>query len=361
MNYKQPNSPWKQHLHSTFVSAVCLGTAATITLLYRSFAPGSTCALPFFFLLAVVTVTRHSVSLWYGLSCCLLSVVCLHFLGNHTRPFLQILLTDYIPAVLIMGSISVQIHTILSHLTVQADILTESEKLCNENEQEKMRANLLRAISHDLRTPLSGIISNSSWILENEGQLSEEETRKMVSNIYDSSNWLLNMVDNLLTITRITDEGPTITIHSEPVEEVVSETLQKIAKRYPDVKIHAKVPEEILLLPMDATLIEQVSINLLSNAILHSESVRPIDWIVRSTPHTVIFTIRDYGRGISPEYMNHLFDSTSCAPVSSAGNHKGKGIGLSICKTIISAHHGTLIGRNHAEGAEFIFTLPKDT
>ena len=116
-----------------------------------------------------------------------------------------------------------------------------------------------------------------------------------------------------------------------------------------------------LMIPMDAVLIEQVTINLLENAIVHAESILPIDFIVEDHADHVSFIIRDYGKGLSEEKLQNLFDITSYSGSSSqsSDSHKGMGIGLSICKTIITAHHGTLSGKNHEDGAEFCFTLPK--
>ena len=224
---------------------------------------------------------------------------------------------------------------------------------------EKMRANLLRAISHDLRTPLTGIIGNSSLFLESQNDLSSTEQRTIMTNIYEDSNWLLNMVENLLSVTRIQGDSLSINTTEEPVEEVVGEALEKLKKRYPDAAIRVKIPEEFLMIPMDAVLIEQVTINLLENAIVHSGSILPIDFIVEDHPEHVSFIVRDYGKGLSEEKLQNLFETGTYNNSRSSDSRKGMGIGLSICKTIITAHHGTLSGRNHADGAEFCFTLPK--
>ena len=260
-----------------------------------------------------------------------------------------------------MLAITLLTSTMTSHLTRQASVIAEREKLLALAEKEKMRANLLRAISHDLRTPLTSIIGNSSVYLENQETLTDDAKAAIVTNIYEDSNWLLNMVENLLTVTRIKEDNFTITTSLESVEEVLAEALQKLAKRYPDKTVNPTIPESFILLPMDAILIEQVIINLLENAIVHSGSSRPVDLIITDKPDCVSFTIKDYGVGIPQQHLADLFDGTSYTPSQTADARKGMGIGLSICKTIITAHHDTLIGRNHAEGAEFIFTLPKSS
>lgn len=351
-------SPQKQHLYSLFLSTICTGTAVAITSLLCHVMPEISCIAPFFSLLSIVVVARYTVSRWYSLACCFFSVACFYIVfplfDQNLSPI------NYSVTLLTMIIIALFVSDMSSHLTAQEETIAEREKQLYEREQETMRANLLRAISHDLRTPLTGIIGNSALLLENSANLTEEEKRKFLSRIHEDSNWLLNMVENLLTITRIRGDNLAITTGEEPVEEVISEALQKLSKRYPDAQINAKIPEEFLLVPMDAILIEQVAINLLSNAILYSKSTRPIDLIVRDTPHTVIFTVRDYGIGLPPDKLNTLFDGNTSSASHSSDSYKGMGIGLSICKTIIAAHHGTLTARNHEEGAEFIFTLPKD-
>ena len=260
---------------------------------------------------------------------------------------------------LLMSGITLILCTMTSHMTIQSEMIAEREKRLAEAEMEKMRANLLRAISHDLRTPLTGIIGNSSLFLESQNDLSSTEQRTIMTNIYEDSNWLLNMVENLLSVTRIQGDSLSINTTEEPVEEVVGEALEKLKKRYPDAAIRVRIPEEFLMIPMDAVLIEQVTINLLENAIVHSGSILPIDFIVEDHPEHVSFIVRDYGKGLSEEKLQNLFETGTYNNSRSSDSRKGMGIGLSICKTIITAHHGTLSGRNHADGAEFCFTLPK--
>ena len=240
----------------------------------------------------------------------------------------------------------------------QAMQLAADEKKLAAAEQERLRANLLRAISHDLRTPLTGIIGNSLAYLENTRFFPSDEKDDLVRNIYEDSCWLLHMVENLLTITHIRNQDMAITTTEEFLEEVVAESVQKFENRQPDSRINVTIPEEFLMIPMDAILIEQVLINLCENAYYHSESSEPIDLTVSHQSDEVIFTIKDYGKGIPADKLEHLFDGAG--DQISSDIYKGMGIGLAICKTIITAHHGTITGGNHANGAVFTFTLPKN-
>lgn len=223
-----------------------------------------------------------------------------------------------------------------------------------------MRSNLLRAISHDLRTPLTGMIGASATYLEAKDYLDEEAKDKLIMGIQEDAHWLLNMVENLLSITRIQNDNDGEAAHvkktPEPLEEVVSSAVIRFQKRYPEGKVNVKVPKEFLMVPMDPTLIEQVIMNLLENAWIHSGKHEEIDFYARQEGRNVVFYVKDYGDGIEPERMEHLFDG--CAGSKDNESRKGMGIGLTICKTIIQAHQGEIHARNHENGAEFYFSLP---
>ena len=350
---------WKQHFFSLFISLFIMGIATGLSFLYHSSVPSNTANIALVYILALVLVARYTVGYAYGIICSLFAVICVNFFFTYPYFELNFTLTGYPITFLGMLAITLLTSTTTSHLIRQASMIAEREKLLAEAEKEKMRANLLRAISHDLRTPLTGIIGNSSVYLENQNTLSEKEKTELISNIYNDSNWLLNMVENLLTVTRIKGDNLSIAVSEEGVEDVVAEALRKLKKRYPDTVIKATIPQDYILLPMDPILIEQVIINLLENAIVHAESTRPIELIVTDNPVKVSFTIKDYGVGIPENKLDSLFDGTAYTPSQTPDAHKGMGIGLSICKTIVAAHHGTLTGQNHGQGAEFIFTLPK--
>lgn len=227
-------------------------------------------------------------------------------------------------------------------------------------EKETMRANLLRAMSHDLRTPLTTIIGSSAAYLEQENEMSPEEKRKLIHNIEEDAQWLLNMVENLLSVTRIQDDKgiTTVTKTDESLEEVISEAVRRFHKRFPGVTVQVHVPESFIMVPMDAMLIEQVINNLLENAHFHSGSEKPIELKVRTENEVLYITIKDHGKGIDPKRLPTLFDGGGVNTNESGDSHKGMGIGLSICKTIINAHGGTIQAANHADGAMFTFTLP---
>jgi two-component system sensor histidine kinase KdpD len=350
--------PFTRHAISILICAACMLCATLASFLYQHIVPDNHANVALFYILALVIIARWTVGYGYGIACTLFSVIAINYLFTYPYYKLNFTLTGY-PITLLMSGITLILCTMTSHMTIQSEMIAEREKRLAEAEMEKMRANLLRAISHDLRTPLTGIIGNSSLFLESQNDLSSTEQRTIMNNIYEDSNWLLNMVENLLSVTRIQGDSLSINTTEEPVEEVVGEALEKLKKRYPDAAIRVKIPEEFLMIPMDAVLIEQVTINLLENAIVHSGSILPIDFIVEDHPEHVSFIVRDYGKGLSEEKLQNLFETGTYNNSQSSDSRKGMGIGLSICQTIITAHHGTLSGRNHADGAEFCFTLPK--
>ena len=235
----------------------------------------------------------------------------------------------------------------------------EQRKIVIEAEKEKMRSNLLRAISHDIRTPLTGILGASSAILENGDKLDRDTHDKLISNIKEDSQWLIHMVENLLSVTRINEGTMNVAKSPEAAEEVIAEAVRQVRKRFPESRISVKVPDELLMVPMDGTLIEQVLINLLENAIRHSPEGSPVETEAKTDGEHALFEVRDHGKGVAAEDFPYLFESYVPNGTRSSDSSRGMGIGLSICKSIIKAHGGTLGAENESEdGAVFFFRLP---
>ena len=309
--------------------------------------------------LALILTALKTSGYVYGIVASLFCVIAVNFLFSY--PFFKFNFSlDGYPVTFI-GMLAI---TLITSATTTS--LKQHQKAAAEREKrwqkliKKTACKSLRAVSHDLRTPLTSIIGSSSSYLENGSDMTEYERTELVSNIKEDSEWLLNMVENLLTITRIDNNSQDKVKKSpEVVEEVVSEAIQRLRKRLSDVRIKVHMPNDFLMIPMDATLIEQVLINLLENASVHSESTEEIDLIITQTKECVSFSVRDYGKGIDPEQLPYIFEGQRSSGKNS-DHHKGIGIGLSICKTIIEAHGGKLTAVNHKHGAEFIFTLPKE-
>lgn len=242
-------------------------------------------------------------------------------------------------------------------IAMQREILTsEKEAAKAEIERERFKSNLLRAISHDLRTPLAGITGAAEMLLQN---LKDEENSKLVQGIYEDSNWLIRLIENILSLTRIQEGSLAINIQMEAVEEIVAEAVDRTSKYAPNHKILISIPDEVLFIPMDGKLIIQVLINLIDNAIKHTSPSDEIKVSVRLDNNKVWFEVSDNGTGINPEDLPRLFDMFFIAPRSHTDSKPGIGLGLAICKAIVNFHGGEIIAENNHNkgGATFRFFL----
>lgn len=364
----------KQWGNDLFISIALLLLATIIAHIFFYQSEHSSGNVPIIYVLATFLISRYTKGYWWGVVSSFLSVLLINW--RFTYPYFRVnFLIDGYPMTFI-GILVIAIITNMttSSLNAEKEEAVKREKeleklneynqqineLTIEKEKEKMRSNLLRAISHDLRTPLTGMIGASATYLEAKDYLDEKAKDQLILGIQEDAHWLLNMVENLLSVTRIQNDGGGEEAHvkktPEPLEEVVAEAMQRFHKRYPESVVNVKIPDEFVMVPMDPTLIEQVIMNLLENAWVHSGEKAPVDFYIRQEEKNVVFYVRDYGKGIESERMDHLFDG--CAGSKDHESRKGMGIGLSICKTIVLAHKGEIHAKNHEDGAEFSFSLP---
>lgn len=226
--------------------------------------------------------------------------------------------------------------------------------------EERYRGNLLRAISHDLRTPLSGIMGTSEMIMDMTGK--DDPRYGMAQGILKDADWLHSLVENILSLTRIQEGRMMIRKEYEAAEEVVGEAAARMAGRAPEYEIAVRVPDEVLMVPMDARLIMQVLINLLDNAVKHTPPDREISVTVEknAADDCAVFRVADEGEGISPADLPNIFKTFYTSQIKSSDVKKGIGLGLTICESIIKAHGGSICAANRTDGpgAVFTFTLP---
>lgn len=345
--------------HNLIFSMLVMSIATLFSCLFFRFVHDDSASIPLIYILSVTMIAKWTNGYCYGIGAAILSVFAINFFFTYPYNSFNFTSTGYPVTFIGITTISVITSATTTHLKQQANTMARQERELMEAEKEKMRANLLRAVSHDLRTPLTGIIGASSTYLDNYAAYTEEEKKKLVQNINTDANWLLNMVENLLTVTRIQNDCQKVSTSLEVVDEVVAEAVLRFKKRHPESEVDVTTPTDFLMIPMDAMLIEQVIINLLENAKMHSHSNLPPLLSVDSDEKQVTFHVFDYGVGVEESSIPTLFDGSLDKPT--ATNHrKGMGIGLSICKTIISAHNGIIGVRNTKPGAEFYFTLPKE-
>ena len=340
------------------ISMLLLATVFAFLLFYN--VPENMANVALIYILFLVIIARYTNSYWYGIAASLFCVICINYCFTYPYFSINFTLTGYPLTFIEILSISFITSTMTSHIMQQSKKLAEQERDLMEAEKERMRANLLRAISHDIRTPLTSIIGTSALCCDDTILLTDDDKKKMISHISEDATWLLNMVDNLLSVTRIQEESATVLKEPESVEEVVSEAVLRLKKRIPDAEIEVSVPDDFLMIPMDATLIEQVIINLLENACIHSKSTLPTKLTVLEGPDVISFHVRDFGIGINKEELDLLLEGKIMPDAQSADSRRGMGIGLSICRTIIAAHGGIMTAERLTNGSEFTFTLPRE-
>jgi two-component system sensor histidine kinase KdpD len=225
-------------------------------------------------------------------------------------------------------------------------------------QREQLRANLLRTISHDLRTPLTSISGNANILLGNAAVLDEAKRRQLYTDIYDDSMWLINLVENLLAVTRI--ENGSMDIHMEPelLGEVIQEAMDHLSRHRDEHKISVQLKDDMLMARMDSRLIIQVIINIVNNAIKYTPAGSKIVIRAFAEEGMVHVEIADNGKGIPDDAKTRLFDMFYTANNHRGDGRRGLGLGLSLCKSIISAHGGTIgVRDNVPHGALFYFTL----
>lgn len=258
-------------------------------------------------------------------------------------------------------------HTRMLHSIIESTALAlerfrsleAQAKIREEATQERYRGNLLRAISHDLRTPLSGIMGSGEMLM---GMTDKEDPRyALAEGIYKDADWLHSLVENILNLTKLQDGRMTLYKELEPVEEVIGVALGVLEKRFPGREISVTIPDTLLMVPMDARLMSQVILNLLDNAVKHTPDDKEIRLSVSLDleKNVVRFVVSDDGCGISDADLPHIFQTFYTTRGKSPDARRGIGLGLSICQSIVEAHGGYIFAtHSESNGAQFTFTLP---
>lgn len=345
---KSPQKIWSDILFAILVMCVAFGA----NILLHSLLP-SQAVTPMIFVFAVFLISLKTKGYILCVISAILGVIATNFAFTYPYySFTNLLTGENIFSAVLMLVIAIVTSSLNTAVRVQDEIRAESEK-------EKMRANLLRAISHDLRTPLTSIYGATSTIVENYDSLKKEQQVKLLSEVQSDSEWLIHMVENLLSVTRI--DGETVQLNKSPtvLEELIDTVLMKFHKRYPMQDVAVSIPDEFISIPMDALLIEQVLSNLLENAVYHASGMTELSLNVYTEGNKAIFEVADNGCGLSSEKLTDLFTGYLEHLTSPAdGRRNNMGIGLSVCSTIIRAHGGEIWAENRKSGgAAFRFSL----
>ncbi len=312
---------------------------------------GTKTMTPMIFVLGVFLVSWRTQGYALGIVGSLISVLAVNWAFTYPYWAFDLISPECISSAVVMLIVS----TMTGALTTR---LKQQEKLKAEAEKERMRGNLLRAVSHDLRTPLTSIYGSCSAIIENFDSIPRDRQLMLLRDIQSDAQWLNRMVENLLSVTRVDADKVRLSKHSTVLEELIDTLLVKFHKHYPDQKVQVQIPEDFVSIPMDSVLIEQVLMNLLENAVFHARGMRNLWLRVVLKSNKAVFFVEDDGCGITEDRIAHLFTGLrdSEAPVDSIRSNMG--IGLSVCRTIIKAHSSELkAGNRTGGGAVFSFAL----
>ena len=259
-------------------------------------------------------------------------------------------------------------NSILTSILGECALALESERNAREKEasailaeQEKLRANLLRTISHDLRTPLTSISGNADNLLANDEAFDAETRRQIYSDIREDSEWLISLVENLLSVSRMGDGKSDIRMSAELVSDVIDEAVRRTEKNANAHRLSVKESGGILLARMDTRLIVQVLINLIDNAIKYTPAGSEIEISAVEKGNEIAITVADNGDGIADEIKPRVFDMFYTGSEKIADSRRSLGLGLALCKSIVNAHGGEItVTDNEPHGAVFTFTLQKE-
>jgi len=310
------------------------------------------------YILSVLIVSITTKSRFFCLVSSLASVVVFNFLFTEPRYTLFAYDRDYFITFLIMFCSSMLTGTLAMEKDRNA---REKEEASIMAKNEQMRANLLRTISHDLRTPLTSISGNASNLLMKSESFYEDKKKQRYADIYDDSMWLISVVENLLSVTRLENRNVDLKLSAELIDEVIEEALQHIHKDHVDHELTTEIADEILMAKMDAKLITQVIINIVNNAIKYTQLGSEIVIRAWKEKKYIMVSVTDNGPGISDDEKQQVFEMFYSGKKEVADSRRSLGLGLALCKTIITAHGGELFVTDHdPTGAVFTFSLPAE-
>lgn len=257
-------------------------------------------------------------------------------------------------------------NSVLLSILGECALALENIKNAREKEEsailaknEQLRANLLRAISHDLRTPLTSISGNASNLISNYRKLDDDSKEQIFTDIYDDSMWLINLVENLLAVTRIEGDKVNINQSVELMDEVITEALHHVNRNRNQHTISVNSDGDLHLAKIDAKLMVQVIINLVDNAIKYTPAGSIIEIYTEKQDKWIVVSVADNGPGISDKEKPCVFDMFYSGANKVADSRRSLGMGLSLCKSIVTAHGGTIsVSDNQPKGTIFTFTLP---
>lgn len=329
------------------------------------------------FVLAVVMISLLTEGYVYGIASSIIGGFCINYFFMVPYAAFSLSYTGYPVAMISMIAISCVVCALTTRVKNQRAEAIRREKRTKslyelnerlnaektaiqlESARETIRGNILRAVSHDLRTPLTSI-SGAASVLLSSPEVSPQNVA-MLRDIKNDADSLIIMVENLLSITRIQDGNIPLKKHDEMLEEVAGDAILTTRRRFPECHVELDMSEDILFFPMEPMLVKQVMVNLLENAIRHSGDTQHITLHLFRQDDWAVVEVRDRGKGLSPEICQAVQAGKQLEKNLSGDKSRGMGIGLSVCQSIIKAHGGFFVAGNNPEGgAVFRFGLPME-
>lgn len=339
-------------LHDALCTLLLLGGAVAVCSVLSRVHDDNNPFAVLIFVLAVAIAALVTTGYVWGVVASVIGVFCVNYMFAYPFWSFDMSISGYPLTFMVMLVVSVVISTLTTRLK-------QTERLRYEVESEKLRADLLRALSHDLRTPLASIEGAGSLLLE-QPDLTEAERRTLLEQIRQETRWLTRITENMLSITRMAGGQVALRRTDEVVEEIVDGAVMKLRRSSASLPVTVERPQEIITAPMDATLMEQVVLNLLENAVNHAAGATRIRVSIARQEKMVQITVLDDGCGFPPELPGSLTDG-SALPLarSCADGRRGLGLGLTLCSAIIKAHGGRMTAENRPEGgAQVTLWLP---
>lgn len=310
------------------------------------------------YILGVIAVAMWTEGRKFSLVYSILAVVMFNFFFVEPR-YSLLFEPSYITTFIVIFLVALLISTITTRLKEK----TYQNRLIEEKARhEAMRANFLRSISHDLRTPLTGISGNAGLLINKSNKLSEEKKQDIYKAIQDDSNWLISLVENILAITRVGDveRGDiNLNMNVELISDIVDEAVQHCDKRIARHKLCIEHEDEFLMARVDVRLILLVFINLINNAVKYTPAGSEIAIRTGKKDGWAVIRVEDNGPGISDKDKKSIFERFYIAECTESDGKRGMGLGLSLCRSAVEAHKGHIeVKDNEPRGTIFEFTLP---
>ena len=315
------------------------------------------------YIIAVLVISILTSKIYYCLGSSIVGVLVFNYLftypefsfSAHDAGYPVTFLTMFITA-LIAGTLA---NKLKRNTLIAEQNAREKEEAALLAQNEQLRANMLRTISHDLRTPLTSISGNASTLISGGTALDETARQQIYTDIFSESMWLIEMVENLLYATRIEDGRMQLNISVEILDDIVQEAVRHTERTHPKRNIIVDMYDEIIPVMADANLIVQVIVNLMDNAVKYSDEDSDVTVSVHLENEYAVISVSDHGTGISDEEKEKVFDMFYTGGSRSSDSRRSLGLGLALCRSIITSHSGSVsVSDNIPNGTIVSFTLP---